>query len=150
MTTETVIVTDNAPATSQEGEASGASVAQAAVEIAEIEANRDVAIAEINAETRLEEVARVEAVWNAQDADSARQREIEECRQSIATLGQQMLEMRTETQEQMQLILSKLTPQEPPPQSQSESASSEVTQANPEEAAPPVEKRAKKKPHRWI
>ena len=59
-------------------------VAEAAVEVAEVQAERDVAIAEIPAETQCEAIA-----VNAQA--SASQEELNQCRQSIESLTLQVM-----------------------------------------------------------
>lgn len=63
--------------------------AETVVEVAAIEAERDVTIAEIKAET---EVAAVEAVAEV----AAEQSELEQCRQNIATLQAETAELRAQ------------------------------------------------------
>lgn len=149
MTTE-VIIADNtvplAPAVPAiGGEIPTEPVADAAVEIAQIQADRDVKLAEIHTEAEAERVAIVEKVWTAQDADNERKREIEQCRAEITELktGQ------TTIAETLQSILTKLTPAEPPPPNLPPE-SVEKTPDNPEASVPTPEPPKPKKRHKWI
>lgn len=111
-------------------------VTDAAVEIAEIEAERDVAIAEINAEVA---TAAIEA---SEDND--------EWRASIEAGQMRLAEELGEQRAMLQLIQQQLTPPEPNPQSQSVEENSAPTQESPvvEEVAPEPPKRPKRS--RWI
>lgn len=141
MTTE-VIVAETPPASTVISPEGGTEpIAEAAVEIAKIEARKEIKLAEISAETTVlqtEAVTRASAEYNAQA-------EVEQCRWEIAELraGQ------AATQEALALILTKLTPAELPPPNPLP-ASVEVTPANPEVAEPTPEPPKPKKRHKWI
>ena len=111
-------------------------VADASVEIAKIEAEKEIAIAEIHAETR---VAETEAV--------AETMEFNEWRRSIEN-------QIAETREAQQLILSKLTEAEQPPQnlqSESEGVPPVVVEAPAETTSEPEKDRPPKvNKRRWI
>jgi septation ring formation regulator EzrA len=150
MTTE-VIVAESAPppptvdaATSQEVVTT---VADATVEVARIEADRDIAIAEIQAETTAEIVA-------ASETASERNlgMELEECRQNIAAHRSETAEALSAIREQLSSIQTRLTPPEPLPQNRPPSEESEVTPVNPEarEAAGRAEERPKRSRYRLI
>lgn len=138
----TVIVTpENSAGTVAEETATGATeaVAEAAVEVAEVQAERDVAIAEIEAETQSEAIA-----VNAQA--SASQEEINECRQSIGSLTQQMA-LLAEQVVSIQSTLTTLVTSQASPQPDPESDDSEVIPDSQEAHEPEPRK---KKRLRWI
>lgn len=108
-------------------------LAEASTEVAQIAADRDVAIAEIQAEVASEAI-------EAASESTAAETEIQQCRQSIETLGNQVASLA----ETVLLIQTKLA--EAPPNLQSEG------EVDPEktEAQPSPEQQRKKKALRWI
>lgn len=108
-------------------------IAEASTEVAQIAADRDVAIAEIQAEVASEAI-------EAASESTAAETEIQQCRQSIETLGNQVASLA----ETVLLIQTKLA--EAPPNLQSEG------EVDPEktEAQPSPEQQRKKKALRWI
>lgn len=148
--TETVIVTENSAAETPAAEAPAVeAAAEAAVEIAQIEADRDVAIAEIQAETA-ETAIEAAAESDAEQAEEDEQFDdlaegLEECRQNIVTIQAQQ----SETVALLSSILERLPPAQPPqpePNPEQESVNADGPQAaETPEAPPPARPKA-----RWL
>jgi len=115
-------------------------VADAAVEIARIEADRDVTLAAISAET-------TEAIH-----ESFSNQELEQCRLRIAELEGENTALRTQLESQPALLIP-VQSEEPPPnpplelESAKEDGPRESQEAPAQAAEPPSQKR---KPLRWI
>jgi hypothetical protein len=139
-----VLITDaseNAPVTAEEQTVALEAIAESATEIARIEAERDVAISEIHAETNREDIESRERI-------AAEQTELTEWQRNIEA---QMTALQTENTE-LRSILTKLTPAEQPQANQSETVEIEGSEAMPENQEVPAEQpRAKRKARfRWI
>jgi len=108
-------------------------VVDACVEVAAIEAERDVAIAEIQAE-----VASV-AIEEAKVFE-ATQQELEECRKNIATLQVTVTDLQTELHLIQQVLMERLPQPNPPAE---ENVSQEVMPDNQEPPPEPVKQKKK-------
>lgn len=118
--------------------ATAETLAEASTEVAQIDANRSIAIAEINAET---ERAAIEASRDINAANAAEQSELQQCRQSIETLGNQVATLA----ETVLSIQTRLEASPPNPSPSGEAEDPEKT-----EAPPKPEQARKKKALRWI
>jgi hypothetical protein len=126
---------------------------EAAIETAEIAAERDVEIATVQAEAAVAQTeAQAEAIVAVAEAEAeaTNNGELEECRKQIAELATTVANLGAD----VSLILTKLTPAEPLPQSPPsvELASGEVTLDNPvvHEEPPAEPARKPKRFHRLI
>lgn len=109
-------------------------LAEASTEVAQIAADRDIKIAEIQAEVSSEAI---EAASEAQTSDA----ELQQCRQSIETLGNQVATL-AETMLSIQKRLEASPPNQP--------LSDAVVDPERTEAPPKPEQTRKKKALRWI
>ena len=158
---ETVIVTETSePEVEPTQTDTPEAVADAAVEIAQIEANRDVRLAEIDAETRENiEEHHADALTSAIEHDER----IVECLTRLDTVATQTVALTEQVSSiaaQMALIQAQLTPAEPNQPNQPEPEGGEVTPAYPGETVaeiveavepePPAEPERKRPASRWI
>lgn len=120
-------------------EAQSIAATEAVVEVAQIEADRDIAIAEIHAETT-EALIEAEAEEGAEETDLVLEG-IDECRRNIETLTGTVETLAT-------LISERLPPAPPPPPDLSpDDASADAPQ---EADVPPAPPPPKTKKSRWI
>jgi small-conductance mechanosensitive channel len=135
----TVITTgDETPAT--QGEVLAAETAAVVAEVAQIEADRDVAIAEIQAETQEAAIEAAAEIAEDQEENSEWRRNIEATQATLATQCANL-------SEQLSSIQTQLTKLAEPPASLPPSESAAETPASQEV---PVEPVRRKKPFRWI
>jgi len=148
MTTEVTIADMPATSTTDETEPDSTeaveAAADAAVEIARIEAETRIATETLAQETALAAIEASAEVETARIEARNLEMELDECRQTIATLQSQMAEQT----ELLRSIQVRLTPveQEPPNLPPTESAEA----ARPEAEAQPTAEKPKKKRLRWI